>query len=252
MFRTLLFKEWREQRRTYRLLIISLVLMVSGMISPLLAKYTPLLISSVPGIPPALAAMIPEPTILDSFIQYVKNVSQFGLIVVVVLTMGLMAQEIERGTAAMLLTKPVQRSAVVLAKWLAGILSILAGLILAAIVFTFYTVVLFGTFSLRNFIVLNGLMLVFMVFYMSLALLASALARTQAMAAAGAFGGLVLVLIISAIPVIGDYLPGRLLSWGGSLFSVTPQAAWPALITSLILSAVLVGAAALRFQRQEF
>jgi ABC-2 type transport system permease protein len=251
MFRTLIFKELREQRRTYRLWIISLVLLVSGMISPLLAKYTPLLISSIPGVPPALAAIIPEPTILDSFTQYVKNVSQFGLIVVVVLNMGLMAQEIERGTAAMLLTKPVQRSAVVLAKWFASLLTILIGLVLAAIAFTFYTLVLFGAFSLGNFLTLNGLMLVFMIFYMSLALFASALARTQAMAAAVAFGGLVLALIISAIPVIGDYLPGRLLSWGGSLFSSAPQSSWPSLITSLILSAGLVGAAIWRFQRQE-
>jgi ABC-2 type transport system permease protein len=251
MFRTLLFKELREQRRTYRLWIISLVLLVSGMMSPLLAKYTPLLIRSIPGVPPALAAIIPEPTILDSFTQYVKNVSQFGLIVVIVLTMGVMAQEVDRGTAAMLLTKPVQRSAVVLAKWSAGLLSILVGLVLAVIAFTFYTLVLFGTFSLRNFLALNSLMLVFMMFYMSLALFASALARTQAMAAAGAFGGLVLALILSALPVIRDYLPGELLSWGGSLLSGAPQAAWPALAASLILSATLVGAAIWRFQNQE-
>ncbi len=251
MFRTLLFKEMREQRRTYRLWIMALVLLVSGMLSPVLAKYTPLLISSIPGVPPALAAIIPEPTILDSFTQYVKNVSQFGLIVVIVLTMGEMAQEIERGTAAMLLTKPVQRSVVVLAKWCAGAVGILIGLGIAALAFTFYTLVLFGPFSAVDFLVLNGLMAVFMIFYMSLALLASTLARSQAMAAAGAFGGLVLALVISAIPVIGDYLPGKLLGWGGSLFSSAPASAWPALFGSLALIGLFLTIAILRFQKEE-
>ena len=146
MFRTLLFKELREQRRTFRLWIMIGVLLVAGMMSPLIAKYTPLILGMVPDLPPAFAALIPEPTILDSFSQYVKNVSQFGLVVAIVLTMGVMAQETERGTAAMLLTKPVRRSAVVLAKWTAGLISLLVGLTLAAIAFTFYTLVLFGSF----------------------------------------------------------------------------------------------------------
>jgi ABC-2 type transport system permease protein len=252
MFRTLLFKEMREQRRTFRLWIMLVVMLVSGMISPLIAKYTPLILSSVPGIPPGFAAMIPEPTILDSFSQYIKNTSQFGLIVVVVLTMGIMAQEFERGTSAMLLTKPVKRSAVVLAKWTAGAISVVAGVAAAALGFTFYTLVLFGPFSIVDFLVLNVMLVIFMVFYLSLALLASALARSQAMAAAGAFGGLVLVLVVEALPRIGDYLPGELLNWGVSLFSGAVQSAWGALIVSLGLIGLFVGVAIRRFQRQEF
>jgi ABC-2 type transport system permease protein len=72
------------------------------------------------------------------------------------------------------------------------------------------------------------------------------------MAAAGAFGGLVLVLVIEALPRIGDYLPGELLNWGVSLFSSAPQPAWGALIISLILIGLFIGAAIWRFQRQEF
>jgi ABC-2 type transport system permease protein len=251
MFRTLLLKELREWRRTFRLVIIVLVLLVSGMISPLLAKYTPQLLRILPGVPAELTAMIPEPTIVDSFTQYIKNISQFGLIVVIVLTMGVMSQEIERGTMAMLLTKPVERSAVVLAKWCSGVLSILLGLILAAIGFTFYTLVLFGRFELIDFILLNGLIAVFLIFYLTLALLASTLARSQSMAAAVAFGGLILVMIIDALPSIGDYFPSQLLSWGSALFNGLSQTAWPALITSLVIIALFLAGAILRFQREE-
>ena len=251
MFQTLLLKELREWRRTSRMLIIALVLLVSGMISPLFAKYTPMLMRYLPGVPPEIAALIPEPTIIDSFTQYIKNIGQFGLIVAIVLTMGVVAQEIERGTMAMLLTKPVERSVVLLSKWVAGVLSILLGLVLASIGFTFYTLVLFGRFELADFIVLNSLIAVFLVFYLTLALLASTLARTQAIAAAIAFGGLVLVMIIDALPSIGDYFPSQLLSWGGSLFGGAPQTAWPALITSLVMIGIFLAGAILRFQREE-
>ena len=251
MFRTLLSKELREQRRTHRLLIVALVLLVSGMLSPLLAKYTPLLLSSLPGVPPSLAALIPQPTILDSFTQFVKNVSQFGVILVIILTMGALAQEIERGTASMLLTKPVRRSAVIMAKWSAGVLSVLGGMILATLGFTFYTLVLFEPFSLVNLAVLTMLMTVFLIFFLTLALLASTLARTQAAAAGLAFGSLVLVLVVSAIPGINNYLPSKLLSWGLSLFSFSPETAWPALISSLALIVLFLVIAILRFSREE-
>lgn len=251
MFRTLLFKELREQTRTFRLWIMAGVLLISGMISPLIARYTPLLLSNIPGVPPSFAALIPAPTILDSFTQYVKNVSQFGLIVAIVLTMGLVAQEVERGTAAMLLVKPVKRGAVILSKWLAGVLSILFGLLLAGIAFVFYTLVLFGGFSLPAFLLLNGLLALFIIFYMTIALLASTLARSQGIAAAIAFGALVLVLIVDSLPVIGDYFPGELLNWSTSLFTPIAHSAWLALLASLGLTVLFLGIAIFRFSREE-
>ena len=251
MLRTLTRKELREQHRTFRLWIMGGILLVSGMLSPLLAKYTPLLMSSLPGVPPELAAIIPPPTILDSFLQYFKNASQFGLLAVIVLNMGVMAQEIERGTAAMLLNKPVRRYMVVLAKWLGGLIGVLVGVVLGALGFTFYTLVLFEPFNLLDFLFMNVLLLIFIAFYLSLALFASTLARTQAMAAAFAFGGLLIALILDALPGIGDYLPSQLLSWGGSLFSGMPQPAWPALITSLVLISIFLIAAVFRFQKEE-
>jgi hypothetical protein len=58
-------------------------------------------------------------------------------------------------------------------------------------------------------------------------------------------------LILDAIPGIGDYLPGQLLTWGGSLFTLAPQTAWPALATALLLIAAFLAVAILHFQRQE-
>jgi ABC-2 type transport system permease protein len=251
MFRALLTKEFLEQRRTSKLWIFLAVFFIIGCISPLLAKYTPELLRSIPDIPPELAAIIPEPSLKDATDQYAKNTSQFGVLLVIVLTMSLIAQERERGTAAMLFSKPVKRSAFVLSKWLAGLATVTASVILGSIACAIYTAILFGSLPIGAYLVFNLLLLLFLAVYLSVALLASALARNQGMAAALAFGGLAILLVLSALPRISNYCPAGLLSWGSAILSGNHTTYWPALIISLALTAGCVLAACVYLDRQE-
>ncbi len=251
MFRTLLAKEFREQWRTWKMIVFLAVFLITGIISPVLAKYTPELLKMVPNLPPGLADFIPTPTMADSVAQYLKNTEQFGILLVILLTMGVMAQEKERGTAAMLLTKPVSRSAVILAKWLAGMTIVLAGLIADGLACLAYTAVLFEPMPFGAFWTLNLLLLVTLGVYLTVALMASTLARTQAMAAAGAFGGLVVLIILGSIPRVSDYMPGQLVTWGSSLVLKGDGSAWPALDVSAGIIVLALVIACLRFEREE-
>lgn len=96
MFRVLLRKELLEAKRTSRMLVILVVFFIVGLISPILAKYTPLLLRSIPDMPAGLANAIPEPTVQDAILQYVKNISQFGVLLMILFGMGSIAQEKER------------------------------------------------------------------------------------------------------------------------------------------------------------
>src|SRR5690606_21638030 len=108
-------KEWLEQWRTSRLLIAAVVLTAFGFSAPLLAYFTPALIAMLPEAE-ALAGLIPPPTVGDAVAQYVENLSQFGTLLALLLTMGVVAQEKEKGTAALVLSKPLPRWAFLLAK----------------------------------------------------------------------------------------------------------------------------------------
>jgi ABC-2 type transport system permease protein len=249
--KTLLAKELRERWRTWRLVILLAVLAVSGLISPLLAYYTPDLLRLVPNLPPELANLIPTPSLADAVTQYVKNVTQFGVLLVVLLTMGAIAQEKERGTAAMLLVRPVPRAALVLAKWLASTATLVAGVLLAGFFCWAYTALLFEPLPVLPFALLNLLLVVFMETYLSVTLLASTLAATQGAAAGLAFGGMAVLLILSSLPRIGDFLPGRLPSWGTALVLQQEQTSWPALGIALALIAVSLSLACWSFARQE-
>jgi ABC-2 type transport system permease protein len=251
MFQTLFAKEVREQWRTWRFVILGAVLLISGIASPILAKYTPVLLRSIPDLPPGLADAIPDPTLEDAVDQYVKNVSQFGLLLSVILAMGSVAQEKERGTAAMLLIRPVKRSAVVLAKWLVWVLTLAVGLLAAGSACVFYTGFLFEWLPLGEFLFLNLFLLFYLVVFVSLAILASSLARTQSMAAGGAFGSLFVILILSSLPRVDLWMPARLLAWGSALALRGDLTAWPSLWVSSGLVAVCLILSCWKLAREE-
>ena len=114
-FGILLGKELLESWRTLRLPVVAGVLLLSGFLSPLLAKFTPEIIRAVGG--DQLGGLtMPIPTVVDSVGQLLKNAAQFGALAAVLLSMSAVAGEVERGTAAFLLVKPATRAAFLAAK----------------------------------------------------------------------------------------------------------------------------------------
>lgn len=250
-FMTVFRKEMQEQWRTYRFLIVVAVFAVFGLASPLLAKFTPEMLKAIPGVPAELLAAIPAPTVTDAIIQYVKNMSQFGILLALLVTMGVVVQEKERGTAAFFLTRPVSRETFVLAKFASLAVTFIASLALAAAGCWYYTYVLFERLAWGPFLALNGLMLVVFLVYMALSLLGSVLARSQGIAVGLAVLVLIIIGLGGSIPVIGEYFPGRLFSWGASLLMGGNAAAWPAFWISLGIIAAASLAACLIFRHQE-
>jgi ABC-2 type transport system permease protein len=243
-------KEWLEQWRSYRMLIATIVLSLLGLMAPLTARFTPELMKRLPN-GAAIARLLPTPTAMDAVTQYLKNISQLGLVLALLLTMGTVAREKETGTAAMMLVKPLSRGSFLAAKFivLAGTFAI--GIAIAAAGAWYYTRLLFGPLDVARWAALNALALAFIVVQIAITLFASVITRSQAAAGGLAFGGLLLLAVLGSLPGIGGYVPGRLLAWAATIMTGHPAAAWPALGTSVaIVAAALIGARA-SFERQE-
>ena len=244
-------KEMLEQWRTYRLLIVVAVFVVFGMTSPLVAKFLPEMLKAIPGATQAILAAFPKPTVVDAIGQYIKHMSQFGILLALLVAMGVVVQEKERGTAAFFLTRPVSRETFVLAKFASLAVTFIASLTIAALGCWYYTYVLFEPLAWGPFLALNGLMLVVFLVYMAVALLASTLARSQGIAVGLAFVALIVIGLGGSLPTIGDYFPGRLFSWGMTQMLGRTDTAWPAFWISLGIITVALVAACLVFRRQE-
>jgi ABC-2 type transport system permease protein len=244
-------KELLEQWRSYRLLVVAVVLLLfGGFMAPLTAKYTPEIVKAVAPQGEAIVNLIPEPTADVAVQEYIQNISQFGILAVLLVTMGVVAQEKDRGTAALMLVKPLSRGVFLTAKFVALGLVVTVSLVVAAIACYYYTLVLFEALDLSSWLALNALLLLFMLVYVALTLLCSTLSNSQVVAGGFAFGLLMLLTVLGVLPTVGDYLPGRLVTWAGALFN-GGATYWSAVAGGLAFILVAMFAAWALFKRQE-
>jgi len=158
--------------------------------SPVFAKITPDLLKSLgekPGF--RCAVILPEPSARDATDQFVKNTTQFGLLLAVLVGFGAIVGERERGQLALIFPHPLPRRTFVLAKFAA--LAILFGLalLLGAIADYIYTVILFDAPDLGGFIAMVMLLYIWLLCLVALTLLASALGRSLTTAGARSRSG---------------------------------------------------------------
>jgi ABC-2 type transport system permease protein len=249
---TLFWKEIVEQWRSYRLLIVAAVLAAFGMMGPLSAKYLPLLLEEVAGVPEGLAEVMPTPDMAMALTEYIDNLTQFGVILAILIPMGAVVGEKVGGTAGMTLSKPVSRAGFLAAKFLANAITLAAGVILAALGGFYYTGVLFTWPPVTAFGAANALLFAYLGLFASLTLFASTMARSQLAAAGLSFFMLLLLGLLGAIPQFGSRLPAAVLQWARGLATgAAIEPAWAALATCLGLTAAALLGAWLVFRRQE-
>ncbi len=251
IFWVALRKELLEQWRSYRLLIAAAVLLFFGLTSPVLTKYLPDIMAMTLPQGEQFVELMPEPSAAEAADQYVKNISQFGILLALLLAMGAVAQEKDKGTAALVLAKPMPRGVFLLAKFVALSLTFAASLLLAAVAGYYYTALLFEALDLAAWAALHGLMLLVLMVYLSLTLFGSTLTSSQVVGGGLAFGFLIVLSGVGAIPGLGEYLPNQLITWASGLMRGAPEAYWPALWISVGLVAVALFGAWLIFERQE-
>jgi len=218
LFWAALRKELIQQWRTRRMLIVAVVFGLFGLMSPLVAYFMPQMMLAIPGAE-AFADLVPPPTPADAMVQYVKNLTQFGFILALLLGMGAVAGEKERGTASLVLSKPMPRWSFIASKLVSQLAVYLLGFALALPGCYLYTVILFGELSFPPFALLNLALIFWLLPYVAITLLGSVLGSTTNAAAGIGLVGVVGLLIASSIPQISGLLPGALVGWAGQLGS---------------------------------
>jgi ABC-2 type transport system permease protein len=227
----LLQKEFIELWRTRKILVVVAILFVFGLLGPLTVKYMPLILSEVPGVPEGLAEFMPEPDITMAVDEFVQNLSQFGVILAILVPMATVVGEKNSGTAAMILSKPVSRAAFLGAKWIMYTLVFVGGVFVAGLSGYYYTGVLFEWLRPLDFLALNALVTIYLVMYLSITLFASSICPSQLAAAGLSFALLIVLGLIGAIPGLSHNLPASLLRWGrGIALGQSGESAWGALV----------------------
>ena len=224
---------------------------IFGIASPLLARYTPELLGMI-GTDEGIVIDVPPPTSVDAVAQFVRNIGQTGVLAAILLAMGSVATEKERGTAAMWLTKPVSRGSFLAAKEI-GIAAVLAaGIVAAGLAGFIYTSLLFEVPGAGGWALMCFLLLLQVLAYAAATFLGSTLTQSPLAAAGVGIGALTVIAILGALPVVGAWTPSALADAALAIGAGTePEHTWQPIVATLLLVGAVLVAAWAAFRRQE-
>ncbi|HEY5548843.1 MAG TPA: ABC transporter permease [Coriobacteriia bacterium] len=245
-------KEAVEIIRTWRIWVLPGMLLFFALTGPLMAKFTPQIVAAVGGDQLAgLMKALPTPTYLDAYGQWAKNLTQIALFAIIIIYGGLVSSERKSGTAILVLTKPVSRSAFVIAKAVvhSGFLA------LTVVVGTLLTWgVTAAVFGRAPGVALWSSALAWLalgVLFIGIMTLLSTLIGSQAGAAGIGLGVFTLMSLAGLWEPLAKYSPVALSGASMSLAAGKDAAIlWP-VVTALGLAVLLVGVAAMAFRTKE-
>lgn len=250
-YHQLLEKELVEAWRTYRIVVVGALFLVMGISSPLLTYFLPEIVKAVA---PEMGLEIPPMGVPEVLDQFLKNVVQFGALAGILVAMGSVANEKERGTAAFVLAKPVSRTAFLAAKLVAIAMLFFGAIALAVAGAWIYTAILYTAQPVGAWVQLGLVAWLSTMVYAAITFLGSTLVRSSLAAAGFGFAALIVLSLASIVPSLGAWLPAGLTAVAKALaLDLVPPGVEPArtILVSIGIVAASIGLAIWRFGREE-
>jgi ABC-2 type transport system permease protein len=249
-FERFLGKEVTEILRTWRIWVLPGVLLFFAVSGPVLALLTPQLLKSLGTGSQGVVITLPTPTFLDSYAQWVKNLGQIGVFLLIGVSAGLVAGERTRGTAILVLTKPVSRGGFVVAKYIAHSLLLIAATALGTLVTWGLTRVLFDEAPPARLLESTGAWIAFALMLLAVMVLLSSVMST--LAAVGSGVGVFALLGILNLwgPAVRYTFVGLLGAPAQLLQGTARDLTWP-IATAIAAVPLLIASAVAAFRRVE-
>ncbi len=241
--------EWLRLLRTRSWIALAAVFLFFGLLGPISARYMEEILQRFAG---DVTLILPPPTPASGLEQYLSNVLQIGLLVVLAVAAGALAfdQPVERAAFYRSRVRRVWR--LLAPRYAVVTLAAIAAFVLGTLGAWYETVVLLG--DLPPGAMLLGMLLtsIYLAFAVAVTAVAASFARGPLVIVTLAAGLLIVVPLLGLVGAIRDWLPSQLLgSLVGLVVGVPPvEYLGPAVVT-LAATAVLLWLAAARLDRRE-
>ena len=241
--------EWLRLLRTRSWIALAAVFLFFGLLGPISARYMEEILQRFAG---DVTVILPPPTPATGLEQYLGNVLQIGLLVVLAVAAGALAfdQPVER---AAFYRSRVRRVWTLLAPRYAVVtLAAIAAFVLGTLGAWYETVVLLGDLPIGAMLLGMLLTSLYLAFAVAVTAAASSYARAPLVIVPIAAGLLIVLPLLGLVGAIRDWLPSNLLgSLVGLVVGVPPvEYLRPALVT-VIATAGLLWLATARLERRE-
>jgi len=248
-FGAFLRKDLREIVRTWRIWVLPGFIAFEAFTGPPTARYTRELLETLGG--GGFGGLVPEPTWVDSYAQWTKNLSQLVTIALLIALGSAISGEKRNGTAVMVLTKPVSRAGFVASKFLSTAI-LLAGATLVGMVVTWgMTLIWFPDAPFGPLLAATLAWLLFALLLVAVVLTGSAAVDSGAGAAGIGLGFWFLLMIAGIWGPMLRWTPAGMVNAPVTLGAgIEVEILWPA-VTTALLTALMVTSAVRVFQRRE-
>ena len=245
-------KELLETRKTWRLWVLPGVLVFLGLThAPPGSRHT--------GAPrddrrqPARgrSSRSPTPTAVDAYAQFMGNLAQLGLLVVIITGAAAVASERRGGTAVLVLTKPLSRTSFVWSKVIANLVILVLATVVGSLLCILGTVVLFDTSHVAAFLESVAAWLALAAMFVCLMVWLSAALDKMAAAAGAGIGVYAAVFALTGFPLVRDWSPAGILGANDALLRGRDATLAQPVAVTLVLAVVFVLLAAWSFRRKE-
>lgn len=215
-------KEWMEQIRSSRLMILGLIFLAFGIMNPAIAKITPWIMEMLAETmeESGLAVVEVKVDAMTSWTQFYKNVPM-ALIAFVLLQSNIFTKEYQSGTLILALTKGLERYKVVLAKTIVLISTWTAGYWLCYGVTYAYNAYFWDN-SIASHLGMAALYWWLIgIWVIVLMILFSVMSSSNSGVLLGTGGVFFAVYLLSLIPKLKEYMPTQLMDGMNLLMKVT-------------------------------
>lgn len=216
-FLILIKKDMIELYRTKKLLIIGIIFVLFAILSPVTAYLTPNIIEMLSKSDPNVIITVPDPTYIDSYIQFFNNFSQMCTLVVIIVFAPLIVEEKRKGTFHTLLNNKVSRSNFVISKIISQLKSFTFFYIVSILIFMLYTYILFEQTLAPYWLLSFTSLYIYFIFLIGIINLMSVITKTNIMSIVASLAVFFSIMILNFIPIIGKYLPNYLITISNNL-----------------------------------
>ena len=193
--------------RTKRWIALVSVYLFFGFLGPVTAEYMSEILGQVGG---GLEIVFPDPIPADGITQYVGNVSQIGLLVVVFVAAGALCFDAIPEMGTFFRTRVSSLGRIIAPRYTVSVAAAVGAWTLGTLAAWYETVVLLGPLPAGSLLIGWGLGALYLAF--AVALVAAAAARAKSVLATALSTILVLLAlpIIGVVPNVGEWLPSHL------------------------------------------
>jgi ABC-2 type transport system permease protein len=207
MFKLLKY-DFYHLRKTSKFIVFPIVIIIFAILSPITARYMNELLELALA-DSGINITLTDPVVLDSYIQYIGNLYETVLFVVLFVGVGFFIKDKTKGLLPLVLSKPINKTKYLMSKFISLNILIFASLLIGYFVFSYYTYFIFNEIDMLGMFLTTILFFVYIIYLLSISLFTATYFKSYLAAVSVTFGIYIFTSMLTIFEIsIFNYLPG--------------------------------------------